>query len=275
MDIFISIEKNEMEALENILNTIKGQNFTKDVYKACPYSVSRIVETLKEPFDADAVAKKTFLKRFEDEKSVYYHMSVDEIKAMWAKNADEGKLNGKLLDQYIGYTLEPGPDTAGIKQKFLSSIDDIPKRKCMMFDDFYQKNISGKLSYVCRETLLLDMRHKINGRLDALFTAGDTVILIDWKNTADIKTSNSFAKLKGPLYNYDMCDLNTYSIQLYLYKYMLKNIYGIENQIVPMIVRIGEKDFGIYQPQIPYSDSLIEDVIDFAVNEINIQTERI
>ena len=82
MDIFISIEKNEMEALENILNTIKGQNFTKDVYKACPYSVSRIVETLKEPFDADAVVKKTFLKRLEDEKSAYYHMSVDEIKAM-------------------------------------------------------------------------------------------------------------------------------------------------------------------------------------------------
>ena len=45
--------------------------------------------------------------------------------------------------------------------------------------------------------------------------------------------------------------------------------------IVPLIVRIGEHDFGIYSPIIPYSDKLVEDIISFAVAEINKKSELV
>ena len=43
--------------------------------------------------------------------------------------------------------------------------------------------------------------------------------------------------------------------------------------IVPLIVRIGENDFGIYSPIIPYSDKLVEEIISFAKKEINKKIE--
>lgn len=254
---------------KEILNEIKNQPFSKSIYKDCPYSASKIVETLKEPFDQDAVARKTFMKHFEDPNSQYYHMSVDEIKALWTARAETGKLNGQLLDRYIGYMLEPKADTEEIKQKFLASIDEIPKKKCLSFNQFYEHNILNKLEYICREVLLYDNNLKINGRPDALFMSSDVLVLVDWKNTENLNVTNTWNKLKGPLYAYDACDLNTYTVQLYLYKYLLKNTYKVPSSILPLIVNIRQEGFGIYQPIIPYSDELVEKIIEYAEGEIN------
>ena len=258
-----------MKTTEEILIEIKNTPFSKNIYKDCPLSASRIIETLKEPFDQEAVAKKTFMKHFDDPNSVYYHMSVADIINLWSQKAETGKLNGQLLDKYIGYTFELSENADEVKKKFLESIDEVPRKKCISFDDFYQKNILNKLKFVCREVLLYDNSLKINGRPDALFLSGDNLILVDWKNTEDIKTSNPWNKLKGPLYAYDACDLNVYTVQVYLYKYMLKNTYHITSNIVPIIVNIRQEGFGIYQPIIPYSDELVEKVIEYATEEIN------
>ena len=119
-----------------------------------------------------------------------------------------------------------------------------------------------------------DTEKKINGRLDALFSlkisdSDNCLILIDWKNSKKISISNSFEKMRGPLYRYDSCDLNAYTVQLYMYTYMLRKKYKIKNNIIPLIVRIGESDYEIYSPQIPYSDSLVEDIILYASEQIN------
>ena len=122
--------------------------------------------------------------------------------------------------------------------------------------------------------MLHDPDLKVNGRLDALFQLNDKILLIDWKNNEEIKTSNPYEKCFGPLYKYDACDLNFYTVQVYIYTYILRKVYGLTNiNIVPLIVRIGENDFGIYSPQIPYSDQLVEDIISFATQEINKQIE--
>lgn len=257
-----------MTTLE-ILNKIKNESFSKNIYKECPYSASKIIECLKEPFDQDAIARKTFTKHFEDPESQYYHMSVDDIKKLWESKAETGKRNGQLLDKYIGYMLEGKDNVEEIKEKFLSSIDDIPKNKCLSFNEFYKHNIVNKLQYVCREILLYDKSLKINGRPDALFMSSDVLILVDWKNTENLTTTNTWSKLKGPLYAYDASDLNAYTIQLYLYKYMLKNTYKIESPILSLVVNIREKDFGIYQPIIPYSDELVKKIIEYAEKQIN------
>lgn len=260
--------------LEEIKSTTAKKTQQFAIYKACPYSVSKIVEAVKAPFDKEAVAQKTYDKYYNDPYSEYYHMSIEQILENWEEKARIGRENGKILDSWIERILTPNINESVSNEEFLNSLTDIQKNKCNQFIEFYNNNIVNKIDFVGRELMLFDKEKKINGRLDALFSlkpteSTDCLILIDWKNSKKISVANSFEKMRGPLYKYDSCDLNGYTVQLYLYTYMLRNKYKITNKIIPLIVRIGETDYEIYSPQIVYSDSLVEDIISYAAEQIN------
>ena len=260
--------------LEEIKSTTAKKTQQKAIYKACPYSVSKIVEAVKAPFDKEAVAQKTYDKNYNNPNSEYYHLTVEQILENWEEKARLGKENGRILDSWIERILTPDINESVLNEEFLNSLTDIQKNKCNQFVEFYNANVVNKLEFVGRELMLFDTEKKINGRLDALFSlkisdSDNCLILIDWKNSKKISISNSFEKMRGPLYRYDSCDLNAYTVQLYMYTYMLRKKYKIKNNIIPLIVRIGESDYEIYSPQIPYSDSLVEDIILYASEQIN------
>ena len=254
---------------------------TREIYSKCKYSVSKIVEVMHEPFDKEGVANKTFSKHFNDPNSKYYHMSVQEIIASWNAKAELGRNNGKVLDTYIGMILE-NYESKEILEKYKASLNEIAANKCNVFDKFYNENIVNKLEFLTREQMLHDETKGVVGRFDAMFLKNDVrtpgvqnLLLIDWKNTEKIETSNSYSRLKGPLYKYDDCELNRYTIQLYIYVYILRKVYHLTDvRIIPLLVQIGTVDYAIYAPQIPYSDELVCDIISFAINEINIQTNK-
>ena len=264
--------------LQEILNKIQSSTGTyplqKAIYKVCPYSVSKIVAAMHKEFDKEAVAQKTFNLHFDDPESKYYHMSIEEIIASWDEKASFARENGKKLDKFIELVLEKHSSN-DVLEKYISSLNSVIANKCRQFKSFYDTNIANKLEFVAREVMLHDSKLKVNGRLDALFQVSNKLLLVDWKNNEEIKTENPYEKCFGPLYEYDACDLNFYTIQVYIYTYILRNVYHLtELDIVPLIIRIGENDFGIYSPKIPYSDKLVEDIILFAVQEINKQTEN-
>ena len=254
---------------------------TREIYSKCKYSVSKIVEVMHEPFDKEGVANKTFSKHFNDPNSKYYHMSVKEIIASWNAKAELGRNNGKVLDTYIGMILE-NHESKEILEKYKASLNEIAANKCNVFDKFYNENIVNKLEFLTREQMLHDETKGVVGRFDAMFLKNDVrtpgvqnLLLIDWKNTEKIETSNSYSRLKGPLYKYDDCELNRYTIQLYIYVYILRKVYRLTDvRIIPLLVQIGTAAYAIYAPQIPYSDELVCDIISFAINEINIQTNK-
>lgn len=259
------------EFLKNLNDASSTKIKRNDIYDKCKYSVSKIIEVIKEPFDKDKIALMCFTKGFNDPESKYYHMSVEEIKAAWQAKADLGMANGKILDGYIGLVLDSFTPK-DIIEKYTSCLDEKPLKKCQTFKKFYDTNIaSGKLNYLTREKILADESLGVVGRFDALFTINDnTLLLIDWKNTENIDTDNKWKKLRGPLNAYDDCDFNTYTIQLYIYVYILRKVYKLKNmKIIPMIVQIGTDDFKMYVPTIPYSDKLVEDVITYAKEQIN------
>ena len=270
------------EILDKINKSTGTYSLQKAIYKSCPYSVSKIVAAMHKPFDTQGVAQRTFEKNFDDPNSKYYHMSVEEIIAAWEEKAKFGRDNGKTLDKFIELVLAK-QESEEVLEKFISSLNPVAANKCRQFKSFYETNIVNRLDFVGREIMLHDPKLKVNGRLDALFETKDEIgniskekrlLLIDWKNNEEIKTENSYEKCYGPLYSYDACDLNFYTIQVYIYTYILRNVYHFTDLgIVPLIVRIGEHDFGIYSPKIPYSDKLVEDIISFAVKEINNQIE--
>ena len=266
--------------LKELNDATKGKS--REIYSKCKYSVSKIVEVMHAPFDKDGVANKTFSKYFNDPNSKYYHMSVQEIIDSWNAKAELGRNNGKILDTYIGMILE-NHESKDILEKYKTSLSEIvATNKCNIFDKFYKENVENKLEYVTREQILHDETTGVVGRFDALFLKNDAkfpgvqnLLLIDWKNTEKIETSNLYNKLKGPLYKYDDCELNRYTIQLYIYVYILRKVYHLTDiRIIPLLVQIGSVEYAIYAPQIPYSDELVSDIISFAINEINIQTNN-
>ena len=266
--------------LKELNDATKGKS--REIYSKCKYSVSKIVEAMHAPFDKEGVANKTFSKYFNDPNSKYYHMSVQEIIDSWNAKAELGRNNGKILDTYIGMILE-NHESKDILEKYKTSLSEIvATNKCNIFDKFYKENVENKLEYVTREQILHDETNGVVGRFDALFLKNDAklpgvqnLLLIDWKNTEKIETSNLYNKLKGPLYKYDDCELNRYTIQLYIYVYILRKVYHLTDiRIIPLLVQIGSVEYAIYAPQIPYSDELVSDIISFAINEINIQTNN-
>lgn len=266
--------------LKELNDATKGKS--REIYSKCKYSVSKIVEAMHAPFDKEGVANKTFSKYFNDPNSKYYHMSVQEIIDSWNAKAELGRNNGKILDTYIGMILE-NHESKDILEKYKTSLSEIVvTNKCNIFDKFYKENVENKLEYVTREQILHDETTGVVGRFDALFLKNDAklpsvknLLLIDWKNTEKIETSNLYNKLKGPLYKYDDCELNRYTIQLYIYVYILRKVYHLTDiRIIPLLVQIGSVEYAIYAPQIPYSDELVSDIISFAINEINIQTNK-
>lgn len=272
-----------MTQIDNFLEELVAATIGKsrEIYSKCKYSVSKIVEAMHAPFDKEGVANRTFSKYFNDPNSKYYHMSVQEIIDSWNAKAELGRNNGKALDTYIGMILE-NHESEEILEKYKSSLNEIAANKCNVFDKFYNDNIANKLEYVTREQMLHDESKGVVGRFDAMFLKNDAnlpgvqnLLLIDWKNTEKIETSNSYNKLKGPLYKYDDCELNRYTIQLYIYVYILRKVYRLTDvRIIPLLVQIGTVEYAIYAPQIPYSDELVCDIISFAINEINIQTNK-
>lgn len=266
--------------LKELNDATKGKS--REIYSKCKYSVSKIVEAMHAPFDKESVANNTFSKYFNDPNSKYYHMSVQEIIDSWNVKAELGRNNGKILDTYIGMILE-NHESKDILEKYKSSLSEIvATNKCNIFDKFYKENVENKLEYVTREQILHDETTGVVGRFDALFLKNDAklpgvqnLLIIDWKNTEKIETSNLYNKLKGPLYKYDDCELNRYTIQLYIYVYILRKVYHLTDiRIIPLLVQIGSVEYAVYAPQIPYSDELVSDIISFAINEINIQTNK-
>lgn len=268
-----------MEAIITAVEKIK--EFTKiaeslkwKFYKDYPYSVSKILNHLKKPFDKEGVAIKTHDKYFDKPDSVYYQKSVEDILQMWEEKAEAGRNNGKALDDFIGLILDEHASDE-VLNAYLNNLSEKAKNKCESYRRFYESSIKDKICFLCREQVLVVPELGVNGRLDAMFTYNDNILLIDWKNTEKIESSNRFEKMLGPLYEYDACDLNCYTMQVYIYKYILRKVYHLYDvNIVPLIVQVGEFEVKTYQPVIGYSDELVEKCIAFAINVINEENKQ-
>ena len=242
---------------------------TKVLYKQYPYSVTKVLDTLKRPFDKEKKAEEMFQKYYDVEGHQYYHKETWEIINMWEEKADISRKTGSMLDDYIGAILTDNIELAS-KLYNSDSADEYQRRE--RFDNFkilYKEVLQqNNFEYACREIMLFDGNKFLKGRFDAIFIKGDKICLFDWKSNEKLSTESSYGNMLGPLYKYDDCDLNGYTIQLYIYKYILKNVYGIDNEIIPCLCRIGPDKFEIYNHNIEYSDKLVEDIFKWAKQKL-------
>lgn len=212
-------------------------NQIKQEYKGC-VSVSKLCnEYIKKKFDEELQAEICAKKGLNDQNYKYASMDATQILETWHVKSSESKRYGSLLDDYAGMNLNNETDKLELwKLDNGYEYDDRLKSICKGFDDFYNYILTKtNYRYVARELPLYCKTPKdglINGRFDCLFydENTDAYIIIDWKTTDGITTSSKYGKkLQGPAYMLDECDMNTYTIQLHIYKKALVETYGLSS----------------------------------------------
>jgi len=242
-------------------------------------SVSACTELLHKPFDKDEMSKKCSERDKDKPDGKYYNMTPYQILEMWENNAAESRRYGQLLDSYTDIRLMNNNLLESWKLDNSFDYDMRLHGLCTGFDQFYNNLTKGTdYRFVTREQQMFIKSKKsgkyINGRFDCLFYSEMTgrYLLIDWKTNEEIKKDNKFEKMFGPLFNKEACDWNYYTVQVYMYKKALSEIYCIADpSMIDVYICQFNKDvndrgtnFTVHKPAFEYDSDLLDDIIDFA-----------
>lgn len=248
-------------------------------------SVSKLIDYMHKEFDREGVAKKCYDKGFNDPESKYYKMEVKQIIESWENKAAESRMYGSLIDNYIGTYLNTPDDIEMWKLDNNYDYDPRIHGLCEGFNQFYNVILEKTdYKYVCREEKMFIKCNKtgewINGRFDCLFYSEklNKYLVIDWKTNGELSRENKWEKMFGPLYDKDACDLNSYTVQIQMYKKALSEVYEIASSenidvyICQFSIDPNETGthFILHKQGFDYDTKLLDNIIEFAYKKSRI-----
>jgi hypothetical protein len=179
-------------------------------------SVTQFLGRFFEKFDAPAVARRVV----NNANSKYYGRDPDELVAEWEANSRKARELGTLLHHNIQQYLVDG-EVLGERS------DELPH-----FETF----IAGKdWRPLMVEERVCCPEAGIAGTIDAVFEdARGNLVICDWKRANKMKLDNRWQKAKPPIQHLDDCDLSKYSLQLSLYRHLLRD--RIEDRNVSLLL---------------------------------------
>lgn len=191
-------------------------------------SATQLIGKFKQKFDSDFWSKKKA-----DERGI----TKDEILKEWKYKADfsceKGSAFHEYVENFLTNKLFPFPEykiteALGSTENMLEckgAVDKLIK----MFDGFYEKSF-GRLIPVRAEVVVGDKEWGITGMIDQLFfnEKSKKLEIWDWKTNKAIKKENKWQQFKEPLNHLDVCELNTYSLQLSFYKLIVERNTELE-----------------------------------------------
>lgn len=146
------------------------------------------------------------------EQSKYYGKTKCQIKAEWNHQRDESSHLGNRLHEQI--------------ERYL-----LMEEKAETVEFFYfLKWLEFRAGWKTYRTEMpvFDEGVRVAGSIDCLFVDGDgKYYLVDWKRTKSLKMENVWEDGFGPFEGIDHCNYSHYSLQLNIYRYILKRHYGI------------------------------------------------
>jgi hypothetical protein len=156
------------------------------------------------------------------------------VKDEWTFKNRHGIYEGKLIHSYLE-NLMANKDIAEDKKGIdgIVTFPDIEQTFFMMKKlayNFYVEYIqSGKLIPVKSELVVGAIELGLAGQIDQLFynTELQCLQLFDWKTNRKLDLQSRYS-MKHCLGHLDACEFNTYSLQLYTYKYLLEKNTGIK-----------------------------------------------
>ena len=247
-------------------------------------SISATLSLIAKPKDQEKMLENTYNKHYNNPDSEYYHLSKEEIKAIWENKGATSRMYGSLLDDYIGIKLTGTKEDLEM-YKLDNDVDGDERLKGLIssFENFWSiLSKSGDMEYITREKTVYYKTPNgyIKGRFDALFRNKRTGkwVIIDWKSSKSIDYTNKWEKLLGPAKMYDACDYNTYTMQGYFYKTAL--IYGdylpegtTEDDVEFLIVQLPGfeldegRNFKIHKPAFKYDKEFMDRIFEFAIKK--------
>jgi ATP-dependent exoDNAse (exonuclease V) beta subunit len=167
-------------------------------------SVTQFLGRFFEVFDGPKIARSVVTKP----SSKYYGRDPDQVVAEWEANSLQARELGSLLHSNIQQQLVDGEVRGELSDQFRH------------FEAF----IAGKdWRPLMVEEQVCCSEAGIAGTVDAVFEdARGDVVICDWKRAKKMKFDNRWRKAKPPIQHLDDCDLSKYSLQLSLYRHLLR-----------------------------------------------------
>lgn len=195
-------------------------------------SVTQFISRFHKEFDTEYWSKKKAEDRGVDQTEV-----LNEWKKLNDRANEIGTATHNWIENYFNRIYQELPSD-------LDVIDRINK-----FNVAFAKHLH-KLTPVKFEQRIFSKKWKIAGMIDALFLYNNSVIIVDYKTNKKFLTDESdrgrYEKLLYPFQNYYKNHLNEYSIQVSLYKLILREI-GIDVKSCYLLYLGPEKEAQIYK----------------------------
>lgn len=180
-------------------------------------SVTTLLGHLKQPFDSNAIAKKSASNK----RGKWYGMTVEDIQKAWKNESDRACTLGNWYHDQRERDIV-GCDTISRHEKILPVIRP-------MFDEFGKKTAPTQklIEGIYPEHMVYLRSAGICGQSDLVEVANGEVHITDYKTNKEIKTE-SFKSWEGisqkmgfPVSHLDDCNLNHYNLQLSIYLYVI------------------------------------------------------
>jgi ATP-dependent exoDNAse (exonuclease V) beta subunit len=189
-------------------------------------SATTIIHQYFPQFDSDKIISK-MMKSPNWKKSVYYGMTVDEIKQQWEDNRNNAAAKGTQVHDWIeNYYL------GEFKPPCQEAIESKSFQNFLEFHNDY-----GWKPYRT-EWRVFTEDFRVAGSIDIIFEGSEEgkIKVFDWKNSKEIKMDNRYEKGLEPLQHLPNSNFYHYSLQLNLYKWILENHYDQHVEEMGLII---------------------------------------
>jgi ATP-dependent exoDNAse (exonuclease V) beta subunit len=202
-------------------------------------SVTKFIQQFHKEFDQDFWSKK---------KAEEQGVEQEEILAEWKKLNERANFIGTSTHNWIENYFN------GVHQQIPNDLDVVDRIN--KFNKVFAQNLY-KLQPIKFEQRVFHEEWGLAGTFDALFHWNDKLIILDWKSNKSFTTTNEFGeKLLAPFEDLDRCHLNEYSLQVSLYKLILKQI-GLDIKAC-YLLHIGPNDDAKIHKALDLSDKLLD-----------------
>ncbi len=181
-------------------------------------SATQFIGKFKPSFDSEYWAKKKA-----DERGI----EKEEILKEWKYKSDfaceKGTLFHEYAENYLNNKVFPYPLEKVMKVLGNNDVQEPFHKLVKQFKNFYEDSFD-KLVPIKSEIIVGDLDLGICGMVDQLFwnKKSNELQIWDWKTNKEIKRNNRWQKFKAPISHLDVCEINTYSLQLSLYRYIIE-----------------------------------------------------
>lgn len=236
--------KKELEVFNQITFVEETHKYFINGKPSAPISVTGFISKLKPKFDEDKWAKL---------KAKKLGISVDEMKFIWSEknlfSTTLGTCFHKIAESvYTGipYTLKSDELKHSLGEASYGDLKNILPILVDQFSSFYKKT-KDIIIPVKNELIIGDLDDtRICGTMDMLVynTKSKQYEIYDFKTNKDITYNSTYGeKFSRPLENLDVCEYNTYSLQLSFYKYIIEKYTNIKIGAMYIVWFSRDKNF--------------------------------